>query len=360
MASVDWKTPATSGRSLVEHGVNERAMHAVAPGLVRIANVDEYRHLPLAPSLPPFDRSLLDRHRPDEHWAVLEGTRLTGHCSLWWTDTPPHGDHRVGLIGHYAADSAETARALLDHACTQLQQRGCTLAVGPVDGSTWRNYRLVTDRGDRPPFFLEPENPAAWPLHFCENGFHELASYFSAIADDLSRTDPRVGRVRQRLSRSGIRIRPLRDDTFEADLHQIYEVASRAFQDHLLFSPLDEEEFLMQVAALRPHVPGELVLLAERDGQLVGFCFGLPDLRQAERGERIDTAILKTFGVLPGRAFAGLGQVLLEEFHRQAQALGFRRVIYALVREVGHMQRMSRRYAVPLRRYALFARDMTR
>jgi GNAT superfamily N-acetyltransferase len=360
MAPVGWKSPGAIFRVPAHGGGNERALPAFAPRPVRIASVDEYRRLPVAAGLPPFDCSLLDRHRPDEHWAIHDCDEVTGHCSLWWSDTPPHDNHRVGLIGHYAADSAAAARALLNHACMQLRQYGCTLAVGPVDGSTWRGYRFITGRGDRPGFLLEPDNPAEWPRQFLENGFCELASYFSAIVDDLSRTDSRIGRARQRLRESGIRIRQLRVETFESDLRQVYRVAMRSFRDHLLFAPLEEGEFLMQCAALRPHVARELVLLAERDGDLVGFCFGLPDLRQAERGERVDTAILKTFGVLPGRLFAGLGQVLLEQFHQQSQLLGYRRVIYALVRAVGHMQRMSRRFAVPFRRYALFAKDLTR
>ena len=36
-------------------------------------------------------------------------------------------------------------------------------AVGPLDGSTWRRYRLVTERGVEPPFFMEPDNPDDWP-----------------------------------------------------------------------------------------------------------------------------------------------------------------------------------------------------
>ena len=40
------------------------------------------------------------------------------------------------------------------------------MAVGPMDGSTWRRYRFITERGAEPAFFLETYNPDVWPLNF--------------------------------------------------------------------------------------------------------------------------------------------------------------------------------------------------
>ncbi|MBV9712853.1 MAG: hypothetical protein JO011_18285, partial [Ktedonobacteraceae bacterium] len=106
----------------------------------------------------------LERSRADAHW-ILEGDDggIQARCSLWWKNVPQLPDQRIGLIGHYAAYDTASAVSLLQLACKELARQGCTLAVGPMDGSTERRYRLLSERGTEPPFFLEPDNPDDWP-----------------------------------------------------------------------------------------------------------------------------------------------------------------------------------------------------
>lgn len=307
--------------------------------------------------LPPFDAGQLDHHQPDAHWVVIDSGTTTARCSLWWNNTPGWSDQRVGLIGHFAAADDRAADLLLKHALQELQERHCMLAVGPMDGNTWRDYRFVTERGTTPPFFMEPQNFPQWPAQFLRHGFRECASYFSAVVDNPGTAVCRVAQAGSRLERAGLRIRSLREDQYAEDMRGIYQVVSRAFRENLLFSEMGEAEFLQQFAPLRGTVPSELILLAEHSDRVVGFCFAVPDLLQEARGERIDTVVLKTLGVVPGRQYAGLGQVLLEQLHERARESGFRRVIHALVRDTPHLHRISRRYAVPIRRYSLFSRE---
>jgi GNAT superfamily N-acetyltransferase len=105
---------------------------------------------------------------------------------------------------------------------------------------------------------------------------------------------------------------------------------------------------------LRP----ELVLLAEHAGRPVGYVFVVPDLLAAQRGEPVTTVIVKTLAVLPGRAYAGLGAVLLAEVHAAARRLGFRRAMHALMHETNTSRNLSAHYAATIRRYALFLRRL--
>ena len=97
-------------------------------------------------------------------WANPERARAC--CSLWWKKVPPFAAHKVGVIGHYASTDDAPAWALLDAALDSLRRHDCTVAIGPMDGNTWRHYRFATELGAEPPFFLEPANPPAWPLQF--------------------------------------------------------------------------------------------------------------------------------------------------------------------------------------------------
>src|SRR5437868_11557593 len=77
------------------------------------------------------------RSKPDQRWGAGRSGIVDGHCSLWWNDVPKLAGERLGVIGHYAARDDACASLLLENACDKLRQRGCTLAVGPMDGNTW-------------------------------------------------------------------------------------------------------------------------------------------------------------------------------------------------------------------------------
>jgi GNAT superfamily N-acetyltransferase len=230
------------------------------------------------------------------------------------------------------------------------------MAVGPMDGNTWRRYRLLTERGSEPVFFLEPDNPDDWPAHFRENGFGCLAHYTSAVITDLTQEDPILGQLADRLRARGVRIRALNPHHLEDDLRRIYAISRISFQDNFLYAPIDEAEFITHYRAIVPWVRPELVLIAEVEDVPIAFLFALPDRLQQARGQVIDTVIIKTVAVLPEHSNGGLGRLLIAQTHEIARRLGYRRVIHALMLETNHSRKISRHYARTMRRYALFAK----
>lgn len=297
---------------------------------------------------------------PDAHWLMLSAPGvILARCSLWWKRTPPYPDQRLGLVGHYAATDAESASTLLRHACAQLASKGCTMAVGPMDGNTWRRYRFVTERGTEPPFFLEPDNPDDWPLHFAAEGFAPLATYISALNSDLSRVDPRLPDIAENVAGKGITIRSATAGKMEGELRRIYALSLQSFQKNFLYTPLDEAEFLAQYQKILPHVREELVLLAECNGQPVGFLFAIHDLLRPKRGEPNDTIIIKTVAVVPECASVGLGTLLVARAQETARGLGSKRVIHALMHESNRSRNISERSATIMRRYTLFSRHLS-
>ncbi len=326
---------------------------------------------------PPLTVDEIARHAPDASLVALDGAQLLGRCSLWWRDVPtidqydrelasmgmagarPPGGHRLGSIGHFAAADGAAAQAILLEATRQLQAAGCTIAVGPMDGNTWRRYRLVVDPGTEPPFFLEPTNPTAWPAYFAEAGFVTLAHYTSGLNSDLSIRDPRAEELEARFAGRGITLRTLDVAGFDAELARIYSVASVSFRHNFLYTPIEESEFAAQYGAVRGVVVPELVLLAEDTGRTVGFTFCLPDLLEKQRTGTLCTAIIKTFAVLPERErYGGLGSLMADRIHQTARAMGLSRVIHALMHETNRSRTISDRTGTTVRRYALFAREL--
>lgn len=310
-------------------------------------------------SVEPLRTEEFELTKPSCHLALHDAAGvLVARCSLW-VRRDSHGVSTPdGLIGHYAAVDTNAGKELLEHAANRHQAEGRGRVIGPIDGSTWHRYRLMTDRGTEPTFFLEPDNPDEWSRHFTDAGFVPLATYTSALNADLSRVDPRSDRRRAELERNGITLRTFDAARFQDELAAIHELSLVAFAGNFLYSPIQFGEFLASYAPIRAHILPELVLLAEHDGRLVGFIFAIPDLLESAKSEPTRTVIVKSMAVHPEYGGNGLGGVLMDDCQRAAQNLGFVRAIHALMRETNLSQRISSHYGTTIRRYTLYEKPL--
>jgi GNAT superfamily N-acetyltransferase len=307
-----------------------------------------------------IDPGRFEQEHADAHLvAVDDHEGAAAECSLWWSQTPPLGHRRVGLIGHYSATNDSAGLMLLAAACDRLRQAGCKCAVGPMDGSTWRRYRFVTEAGTEPAFFLEPRNPPEWPKQFILSGFSPLASYFSALNADLSHRDPRLTEAENRLRSSGVVLRSSRAGETSDTLRRMYRVACIAFKNSFLYTELPHDDFLRQYEKLFPIMRPDLLLLAEQETELVGFVFAIPDVLQQTGNAPPDTFIVKTVAILPRRELRGLGTLLVGRVQQIGRELGFTRCIGALMHERNTLVcNISATYGKSIRRYTLFAKDL--
>src|SRR5437879_8767074 len=109
---------------------------------VPVTGPPEEERFRTAPGFDILNPEALTRHAADAHWMLADTAGcVSARCSLWWTATPRYAEHRLGLIGHYAARDSRAAAQLLHLAGDQLAAHSCTLAVGPMDGNTWQRYR---------------------------------------------------------------------------------------------------------------------------------------------------------------------------------------------------------------------------
>jgi GNAT superfamily N-acetyltransferase len=306
-----------------------------------------------------FDPARFEEEHADVHVIAVDDHEGPGaECSLWWSQAPPLHDQRVGVIGHYSAANDSAAQVLLAAACDRLRRAGCTCAIGPMDGNTWRRYRFVTDAGTEPAFFLEPQNPPQWPQQFVTAGFSRIASYFSALNPDLSGEDRRLSGAEARLRSLGVVLRSSGAGEVEAYLRRIYRVGCVAFRKNFLYTELPQDDFMRQYERILPFLRPELLMVAEQQTELVGFLLAVPDVLRQGRGTPMDTFIVKTVAILPRRELGGLGTLLVGRAQQIGREIGFRRCIGALMHERNTLVRnISNAYGKPMRRYTLWAKD---
>jgi GNAT superfamily N-acetyltransferase len=128
--------------------------------------------------------------------------------------------------------------------------------------------------------------------------------------------------------------------------------ALRGFARAPLFAPIGLDAFAALYRPLVPLLDPRLCPVAECDGRIAGVLFALRD-PSAPR-----TVVLKTVVRDPDRRFAGLGFVLTGAARAAAHALGATRAISALQHD-GNVARSLAPRAIPFRRYAVFAKELS-
>lgn len=302
---------------------------------------------PPHPNLPPPPPG----PAPDVTLQAVQDGLAVARAGVW--RGPDWQGRRAAFIGHFAALSDDAARVALDAACAQARALGAAVALGPVDGSTWFRYRLVSDPGTRPPFALEPWNGPADVRRWETAGFTGRLTYHSSVATPAThQPDRRAADLAGRFAGVTLRAPTLTEPDLGRDLGALHDLSLAAFAGNPLYSPLPRVAFEGLYRPLLGRVTLDWVWLAEHQGQLVGFLFAYPDPASG-------ALVVKTLAVQPGRAWAGLGRHLSNLLHARAFAAGAPEVIHALMWDGNESAALSATRGDVIRRYAVYGRDLT-
>ena len=297
--------------------------------------------------------------RAEANFVLVENGLARGWYSLWHVRSPQYRNHRTGCLGHFYADAREPALALLAHAADEARARGLEYLIAPLDGDTWHSYRLTTDTCGHPPFFLDRLTPPAWPDYFREAWFGSIADYYSSKAPAAAYPEEAAQIWGDRFRAGGEwSLRGLRLEDFEGELRRIHELSRRAFAGNFLYTPIEWPDFLGLYLPIRNVIRPEFVRLAFWGDNLAGFCLCLPDYAQAQRGEPMDTLILKTIARDPDPAHKGLGAFLMWHCHVLAAEHGLKHLLTAFMHADNASLRLALKAGSVIRKYSLYGREL--
>ena len=317
---------------------------------MRLIKIDRNTKPLAGVTVPDADR--LAHEDPTTTLALVDADGKAQAAASLWLDTPKSPDGAPSaFIGHVAgttpAHTAQVLSALTEEAAAAGRKR----VLAPIDGSTWRSYRVVVDSTGRPPFFLEPQTPEGWEAHFTAAGFSRGEMYASLELDDLK---PFAGpdQYGAELAAAGIKVRDFDMQRFDDDLIHLHALSLSAFAANPYYAPLPFEEFApMYRPAVFLYEPG-LALIAERAGEALGFIFAYRD------GPEKSCTVLKTIAVSPNVRETGLASHLTRAVLRRAGELGCKSAVFALMHERNKSFAWAARHGRVFRRYALMARDL--
>ena len=266
----------------------------------------------------------------------------------------------VGCIGNVEFKNTQEGKAILVKCEEIFKDAGFKKIVGPMNGNTWKKYRVLKQSENIPGFVLENVNLITDNEIFLSAGFsveYEYTSTLGKVADayDLEVLDM----IEEQIEEEGIVLRNFRKDSAIEDLRKIYNVSRESFSRNPYYTDIDEENFIGQYTPYIDMVDESLIMIAEKEGKEVAFVFCIPNLAEMQRGEKIHTLILKTIAVLPEYEDLGIGNVMLRKIAKVAKVKGFEDWIFAFMFKENTSQKMAaRNNSHIIREYVLYCKEI--
>ena len=271
-------------------------------------------------------------------------------ASLTLYDNPYISYHgkRTVLFGDLdlPENNVDACQALFQKAEEEVRKAGKEYLLGPMNGSTWHEYRLPL-QGNAPMFSGDCLTPASWVEILQNAGYDQADDYHSSIAVIGAYSEPRVP--------VHVVIRPITPESLSNDLHLLYPLCLQAFARAPYFSPISEEAFIAQYEAARPLLEAGLSNIALCEEKAVAFLLAYPD--QLNRDETI--VVAKTVARHPEARIPGLVKSLADVLYNTAGSKGYTHAVHAFMHDANQSVQRSEEFGgTLLRSYALFAKSL--
>lgn len=338
------------------------------------------------PESPAAVRSAFDSANPwfDKNHAwlgVIPGVaRLAGFC---YPDMRIEGKP-AAFFGYFdSLPDVKACRPLFAEMERWARSQGAQVVYGPINFSTFGDYRLRLDNFDRAPFVGEPYNPEWYPVLVEQLGYQLSHQYSSELMADTRVLLTDVGDKyadQARALSEDVRLQPLTSQVWSAHLDQLYPLVHTIFADNVAFTPIDEDRFrgAFTDAVTRQLCPQTSVIAFDQQDNIAGFFLCYPDyaplINQAGSGQycagtisfdahaallpRPRRLIAKTGGVAPAYRNRKLFSVLSASIALKCPG-HYEQVVAATVREDNHSRHFASRHCSSGRtHYGLFSREI--
>lgn len=254
--------------------------------------------------------------------------KVVGRFAFYENPELKYQSESAATIGSYECiDDEETSSVLIEHAKRIALEKGYQKLLGPMEGSTWNNYRF-SNHNKHDNFMMEPYHHIYYNQQFKNGGFEVVADYFSNFSADLETDQKKLEEQRKFIEEQGCTVRYLDMDDFENELERIGVLSIDGFSDNFLYTPIQSSEFVSKYGRLKDYFLPELIQIVENEKkEIEAFVFAIEDFLCANRKRMIIKSLVKR----KGTKVKGLGSFLTRNVSNTAQNIGFQEVIHALM-----------------------------
>lgn len=284
---------------------------------------------------------------------ALRGKKIVGRIIAHYDNR--HNEYfgeKRGCVGFFECinDSA-VSRALFAAAERWLAGQGMTEMFGPLSFLLYDASGLLLDDYEAVPAVELPYNPPYYVDLFADYGLEKVIDWYAYRISRTTKMPDLAYKLRDRLEqRGGFVFRALDLANYREEAARLNTIFNKAWEGNWGHMPLTAEQWTRVADELRPVVKPELVVVAERRGEAVGFILTVPDINQAIQSangklfpfglirmllalRKVDRLRTLMMGVLPEYRMKGLPAVLILETVERGVRMGYQTSDCSLVVE---------------------------
>jgi hypothetical protein len=287
-------------------------------------------------------------------FVLTENNKPVARLALYFNPSLSYNEEIAACIGNYECiDDPAAAKQLLDHASEIARKNSYRYLIGPMNGSTWDNYRFSLHH-DNSLFLSEPYHHLYYNDQLTLSGFAPVAKYLSLIDRKMSYGTEELKARERELAEQELTFRKISLDDYENELKKIYWFSMAAFRGNFLFTPISSEAFVSKYLPLKSLLDPSYIIIAEHAGNIAGYVFCFPDLYSNNKN-----LVLKTLVRDMSAQYKGLGNILTSKVTKLAKEKGFEAMIHAFMMETNFSVSLSNAYSgEPYSEYALYGKKI--
>lgn len=244
-----------------------------------------------------------------------------------------------GFIGWYeCSESFDTHQNLMTSIFNWFKKNNCNNINGPINGSTWSNYRFNLDSAI-PKFPGEPFQPTYYVDFWRKSGFTESLKYVSEIPSrSIIRPSTRA-KIEERLAEYNLRLAnfPLKiDDVLKEDLLSFY---LSCFKTNPFFTIVEEGCYSKLTEKLEQVIDRSLsFIIFNQENKPIAVFVGYKDLyKEFRSGEerQEDIFVIKTIATKPEYQNYQIATTMVNLIHNLAYEKGIDKIVHAMMYQKG-------------------------
>ncbi|MEO1627729.1 MAG: hypothetical protein AAFV25_21445 [Bacteroidota bacterium] len=242
----------------------------------------------------------------------------------------------TGFFGFFdLVENIEVAEALLQTASDWVAKQGLDHIMGPTNPTSNDTQGILVDGFERPPVFQMTYNKPYYADFLEQLGYKskmDLLAYW-VTKESINRKSLRLAEAFEgRLNRKGITFRSPNLKNFKQEAQLIKKVYQAAWDKNWGFVPPTSEEFDHLAEGLKLVIDADFVIIAEKDGEPIGFALALPDLNQVVK--KMPKGRLLPFGIfklLLGKRKINVLRIILLGVMEEYRKMGIEAIFYSRI-----------------------------
>jgi len=273
---------------------------------------------------------------------LLKDGNPVGRFAFYENPNLNYEDKRVCTIGSFeCVNDLAISNQLLSHSVELAKEKEYQFIIGPMEGSTWNNYRF-SHHNKSPNFFMEPFHHEYYASFFEDFGFKSIADYISNLDTEISFEEGTIAKFEKIYKDKGAIFRNLDLSNLEDELRKIARFNNDAFSKNFLFTPISEDDFVKKYIQYKDYFNPDLIWIVEdENAQIQALSFSIKDyLNQQE-----ESLIIKSLARRSNSPYRGIGAYLIHKTYQLAKEQGYKSIVHALMLKDNVSVNISEKYA---------------